>query len=178
MTSQAITSGAPRISRLLNIIKEGKYAADADRLINIFDLLKKNASIHEREELDQYLVVWRHQAELHDFWVPDVNAINWRSWMFGPLLHLRRFISITKPEDRCQCKARSLSNPRDHWSECQNGKEMKKKNEEEADKTRNRMLALAISKTMDDGKVVAELRDQEVRDLHMKCIKERIKRFI
>ena len=178
MASKGKTNGASSISRLLNIIQEGKYAADADRLINIVDLLNKNSSLREREELDRDLHMWRHQAELRDFWVPDVKHIHWRSSMFGCLLHLRRFISITKRDDRCQCKARCISSPHDHWPECKIGNDLKTKKEEETEKARNRKLALTMSKTMDDGKVVAELTDQEVRDLHMKCMKERIKRFI
>ena len=178
MSSQVKPNGAPMVSRLLKIIQEGKYAADADRLINIVELLKKNGSLREREELDRDLHMWRYQGELQDFWVPDVNDIHWRSWMFGTLLHLRRFISFTKPEDRCQCMTRNLPNHLDHWPECQNGKDLKKKKEEESDKARNRKLALAISKTMDDRKVVVELSDQELRDLHMICMKERIMRNI
>ena len=178
MASQRKASGSPRISRLYKIIQDGKYAADGDRLINIVELLKTNDSLREREELDRDLHMWRHQGELRAFWVPDVNDIHWRSWMFGTLLHLRRFIAITKPEDRCQCKGRCLSNPLDHWPECQNGKELKKKKEDEAEKGRNRKLALAISKTMEDAKIVAELTDEEVRNLQMRCMEERLKRCI
>ena len=50
--------------------------------------------------------------------------------------------------------------------------------DEEAEKTRNRKIALAISKTMADERVVAELTDDEVRALHMRCMCERIKRCI
>ena len=76
MASQGKKNGASSISRLLNIIQEWKYAADADRLINIVDLLNKNSSLSEREELDRDLHIWRQQAELRDFWVPDVNDIH------------------------------------------------------------------------------------------------------
>ena len=178
MSYQALTMGAPIKSRLWKHIQEGKYCQDADRLINIVELLKTNGSLREREELDRDLHIWRHQGELHAFWVPDVNDIHWRSWMFGTLLHLRRFIAITKPEDRCQCKDRCISNPLDHWPECQNGKELKKKKEDEAEKARNRKLALAISKTMEDAKIVAELTDEEVGNLLMRCMEEKIKRCI
>jgi len=39
-------------------------------------------------------------------------------------------------------------------------------------------MALAFSKTIEDVKVVDDLRDQEVRDFHMKSFKEMIKRNI
>jgi len=172
------TTGAPTSSKLWKLIQAGQYAEDADKLINIQALIKPNVSPKEREELDRDLHVWRHQAELRLYWVPDVNDIHWRSWMFGTLLQLRRFISITKPEDRCQCKNRCISTPQDHWPECANGKELKKKREEQVEKARNRKLALAISATMAVGKVVAELTDEEVRNLHMRCMQERLKRCI
>ena len=103
MASQGKTNGASSISRLLNIIQEGKYAADADRLINIVDLLNKKSSLREREELDRDLHMWRHQAELRDFWVPDVKHIHWRSSMFGCLLHLRRLRQLSRLFQRGDC---------------------------------------------------------------------------
>ena len=172
------STGAATSSRLWKLIQAGQFAEDADKLINIQELIKPNVSPKEREILDRDLHVWRHQAEIRLYWVPDVNDIHWRSWMFGTLLQLRRFIAITKPEDRCQCKDRCLSAHQDHWPECQNGKDLKKKREKEAEKSRNRKLALAISKTMADDKIVAELTDDEVRNLHMRCMAERIKRCL
>ncbi len=67
-------------------MQNAKYAADCDRLINFVDILKKNASLREREELDPELHMWRRQGDLHEFWVPAVNDIPWRSWMLGTLL--------------------------------------------------------------------------------------------
>ena len=178
MASKTKTTTPPRSSRFLKELKVGKYADDADKLINIRELIKPNVSLREHEELDRELHIWRHQAELRDNWVPDVNDAQWRSWMFGTLLQLRRFVSITKPEERCQCKSRCLSNAQDHWPECQNGKDLKKKKDEEAEKARNRKLALAISKTLADEKVLSELTDDEVRDIHMRSMLERIKSCI
>ena len=70
MSYQALTTGAPRKSRLWKHIQEGKYCQDADGLINIVELLKTNGSLREREELDRDLHMWRHQGQLRDFWVP------------------------------------------------------------------------------------------------------------
>jgi len=178
MSSTKDCGSSPTTSRFLKDIKAGKYSDDADKLINIRELIKPNVSLRQQDEVDRELRLWRNQAELLEYWVPDVQDTQWRSWMFGTLLQLRRYISITKPEDRCQCKSRCLANPQDHWPECQNGKDLRKKKDEEAEKARNRNLALALSKTMADDKVVAELTDEEVRALHMRCMCERKKRCI
>ena len=175
MASNKNTGTAPRSSHFLKELKTGQYADDDDKIINIREHIKPNVSLREQEELDRELHIWRHQAELREYWVPDVKDTQWRSWMFDTLNQLRRFVSITKPEERCQFKSRCLSNAPDHWPECENGKDLKKIKEEEAEKARTRKLALAIWKTIADDKVVAEMTDDEVRDIHMRSMRERIK---
>ena len=64
MCSTNISGSSPTMSRFLKDIKAGKYIDDADKLINIRELIKPNVSLRQQEEVDRELHLWRHQAEL------------------------------------------------------------------------------------------------------------------
>jgi len=165
-----------RFSPLLSIIKDAPYAAEAERLIDINLLMRQSLVVEENKKRDEELLLWRHQACLHEIWVPETSDSKWRSWMFGTLLQLRLFISKTKPEDRCQCRDRVITTPNDHWPECARGKEMRARNEKEAQRQNIRSIAKAFAEVSLRPEVLEGLTNEEVCALHLRFTHERSRR--
>ena len=167
-----------RFSPLLNIIKEAPYAADADRLINMSFLMERSLYVDDNKKRDEELLMWHHQAGLHDIWAQDITDSKWRSWMFGSLLQLRLFISKTKPEDRCQCRERVITTPNDHWPECARGKDMRARNEKEEQRQIVRSAAKAFAAVSQRPEVLEAMTNEEVCALHLRITHERSRRIL
>ena len=164
------------ISPMLRIIKDAPFMADAEGLIDMNFLMHQSLCVEDNMKRDEQLLMWHHQAELHEIWAPDINDSKWRSWMYGTLLQLRLFISKTKPEDRCQCRDRVISTPGDHWPECPRGEELRARNEKDAQAQVIRSVAKSFVEIAQRPEVLEALRNEEVCALHLRITHERSRR--
>jgi len=145
------------------IPQKAPFSDEADRLIDMDQLLKKPKTPAEAKKRDDQLRIWRHQAELRGSLITPDSVADWQSWMFGTLLELRKFIATTKAEDRCQCKSKVLLRPEDHWPECINGEILRCSLMEDAYQAMLRKKSSQITIDMRDQDLMATLTDEEVR---------------
>ena len=163
-------------SPMLAIIKEAPFMADSERLIDMTFLMRQSLCVEDNKRRDEELIKWHHQAELHDIWAPNINDSKWRSWMFGTLLHLRLFISKTKPENRCQCRDRLITTPNDHWPECARGEELRTRIKNETEKQNIRRVAQTFRDVSQRQEVLDALTNEELCTLHLRITHARSRR--